>query len=76
MKKAMDWVLEKEAEAAKNCHATPEEIDAQIHAVEKKREELKKRYEENDAAFAHILSKLHFIKANSLKCHTKDDEKN
>jgi len=71
----MDWILEKEVDAAKNCHATPEEIDIQIKAVEKKREELKKRYEEDDTEFAHVVSKLHFIKAASLKCHTQNDEK-
>ncbi|HFQ61080.1 MAG TPA: hypothetical protein ENK39_02115 [Epsilonproteobacteria bacterium] len=70
MKKAMDWALEKEAAAAKNCHATPEDIDRQIKAVEEKREKLKKQFEEDDAEFGHILDKLHFIKAASLKCQT------
>jgi hypothetical protein len=68
MKKAMDWVLEKEAEAAKGCHADPNDIDKQIKMVEEKREALKKRYEKEDAQFAHILTKLHHIKAESLKC--------
>ena len=36
--------------------------------VEEKREALKKQYEEEDAQFAHILTKLHHIKAESLKC--------
>ena len=70
MKRAMDWALEKEADAAKNCHATPEDIDKQIKAVEAKREQLKKRFEEDDAEFGHILDKLHFIKATSLKCQS------
>jgi len=67
MKKAMDWVLEKEAEAAKGCHTKPEDIDNQIKMIEEKREALRKRFEE-DAQFAHILTKLHHIKAESLKC--------
>jgi len=71
LKKAMDWALEKEAEAAKGCHARPEDIDKQIKMIEEKREALKKKYEEEDAEFAHILSKLHLIKAESLKCNTK-----
>jgi len=70
LKKAMDWVLEKEAEAAKNCHAAPEDIDKQIKAMEEKREKLQKKCKEEDAEFGHILDKLHFIKAASLKCHT------
>jgi len=70
LKKAMDWVLEKEAEAAKNCHADPEDIEKQIKALEEKREKLRKKCKEEDAEFGHILNKLHFIKAQSLQCHT------
>lgn len=70
IKKAMDWVLEKEAQAAKNCHADPEDIEKQIKALEDKREKLKNKFEEEDAAFGHILDKLHFIKAESLKCQS------
>jgi hypothetical protein len=70
LKKAMDWVLEKEAEAAKNCHADPEDIEKQIKAMEEKREKLRKKFKEEDAEFGHILDKLHFIKAASLQCQT------
>jgi len=69
MKKAMDWVLEKEADAAKNCHAKPEEIEKQITMIEKKKEALEKQYKENVAELEHILNKLHTIKAESLKCN-------
>ena len=72
LKKAMDWALEKEAEAAKGCHADPEDIDRQIKMIEAKREALKKRYEEEDAEFAHILTKLKLIKAESMKCHNSN----
>ena len=68
LKKAMDWALEKEAEAAKGCQISTEDIDKQIKMLEAKREALKKKYEEEDAQFAHLLSKLHLIKAESLKC--------
>ena len=71
IKKAMDWVLEKEADAAKNCYASPEEVEKQIKALEEKREKLRKKFQEEDAAFGHILDKLHFIKVESLKCYTK-----
>ena len=70
IKKAMDWILEKEADAARNCHAKPEEVDKQIHMIEERRDSLKKSYEENIAEFEHILNKLHSIKAASLKCST------
>ena len=69
MKKAMDWVLEKEADAAKNCHAKPEDIDKQIEMIEKKKEALQNQYKENMTEVEHVLNKLHAIKAQSLKCH-------
>jgi len=68
MKKAMDWILEKEAEAAKNCHAKPEDIDKQIKMMEEKKEVLTKQYNEHTADLEHILNKLHAIKAESLRC--------
>ena len=70
MKKAMDWVLKKEADAAKNCHAKPEDVDKQIHMIEEKRDVLKKRYKDDIAELEHVLNKLHSIKAASLKCST------
>ncbi len=75
IKNAMDWVLEKEAEAARNCHADPEDIDKQIKAVEDKREKIRQQFEDNDAELGHILDKLHFIKAASQKCRTDKDDK-
>ena len=39
MKKAMDWVLDKEREAAKNCHASPEDIEKQIQMIEEKKKD-------------------------------------
>jgi len=70
LKKAMDWVLEKEAEAARDCHANSEDIEKQIKAMEEKREKLRKKFKEEDAEFGHIIDKLHFIKAASLKCQS------
>jgi len=71
MKKAMDWILDKEREAAKNCHASPEDIEKQIQMMEEKKEMLEKKYKEEIAEMEHILNRLHNIKAASLKCATK-----
>ena len=68
MKKAMDWVLEKEEDAAKNCHARPEDIEKQIKMIEEKSKSVKERYEDDIVELEHILNKLHYIKAESLKC--------
>ncbi len=70
MKKAMDWVLEKEQEAAKDCHAKPEDIEKQIEMIEEKKEALEKRCKEDIGELEHILNRLHTIKAQSLKCLT------
>ncbi len=71
LKKTMDWALEKEAEAAKKCYVNPADIQKQIDILEKKRAELRKKFEEEDAEFGHVLSKLAFIKANALQCEKK-----
>ena len=71
MKKAMDWVLDKEREAAKNCHASPEDIEKQIKMMEDKKMMLETKYTEEMKEMEHILNRLHSIKAESLKCHTK-----
>jgi len=72
MKKAMDWVLEKEQDAAKNCHAKPEDIEKQIKMIEEKKESLEKKCKEDIGEMEHILNRLHSIKAQSLKCHTNN----
>jgi hypothetical protein len=68
IKKAMDWVLEKEDAVAKQCAVKPEDVEKQIKILEAKRAELKKKYEEEDAEFQHILSRLSVIKADASKC--------
>ncbi len=70
-KKAMDWVLEKERDAANNCKIDLTDVDRQIQYVEEKRDKLKKECEENLSEFEHILNRLHSIKASASKCDTK-----
>jgi len=71
LKKAMDWVLEKEAKAAKKCVVNPTDVQKQIDLIEKKRVQLRKKFEEEDAEFGHVLSRLSLIKANANKCEIK-----
>jgi len=70
----MNWALEKEEELAKECTLKPEDIDKQIKVVEEKREALRKKCHEEDAEFGHVLDKLHFIKAETIKCNAKSKE--
>ncbi len=61
LKKAMDWVLEKEQDAANNCKIDQEDLDRQISYIERKRDKLKKDCEENISEMEHILNRLHLI---------------
>jgi len=70
-KKAMDWVLEKERDAANSCKIDLADVDKQIQYVEEKRDKLKKECDENLSEFEHILNRLHAIKASASKCDTK-----
>jgi DNA-directed RNA polymerase sigma subunit (sigma70/sigma32) len=71
LKNAMDWVINKEDELAKKCGVKPEDVDKQIKVLEEKRAELRKKFEDEDAEFAHILSRLSIVKADASKCTTK-----
>ncbi len=71
LKKAMDWVLEKEQEAAKKCQVNPADIEKQIKILEEKRAKFRKKFEDEDMEFGHVLSRLSLIKANASKCETK-----
>jgi len=68
LKRATDWVLEKEDEAAKKCVINPEDVEKQIELVKSKRDELRKKFEEQNAEFEHILSRLALIKSNANQC--------
>jgi len=71
LKTAMDWVLEKEQEAAKKCVVNSKDVEKQIDILEAKRAELRKKFEEEDVEFGHVLSRLSVIKANANQCETK-----
>jgi len=71
LKTATDWVLEKEQEAAKECVVNAEDVQKQIDILEAKRAQLRKKFEEEDTEFGHVLSRLSLIKANANQCETK-----
>ncbi len=68
LKKATDWLLQKEEDAAKGCHAKPEDIEKQIKLISDKKSDLEKKCEENIKQLEHILDRLEKIKEQSLKC--------
>ena len=67
-KKAMDWILEKEQDAANNCNVDINDVDKQIAYIEEKRDKLKQQCDDNMHEFEHILNRLHSVKALAQKC--------
>ncbi len=74
IKKMMDWALKKEQEAAKKCYVPVETVDKQIAEVEAKKKELEERCQSQIEELGHILDKLHWIKAESMKCNIEEDK--
>ena len=67
-KKAMDWILEKEQDAANNCNVDINDVDKQIAYIEEKRDKLKQQCDDNMHEFEHILNRLHSVKTLAQKC--------
>ncbi len=74
LKKMMEWVLEKEEAAAKQCHASPDEISEQIRKMLLKKKEIQEQCQEQTKELEHILDKLHWIKAEAIRCERKLEE--
>lgn len=68
MKKAMDWVLDKEDALANQCAIKPEDVTREILSLEKKKDKLQKTYEENMKEIEHVLQRLAVIKAHASSC--------
>ena len=68
LKKATEWVLDKEEQAAQNCRIDLEDVQKQINLILNKREKLQKECEENLAELDHILKRLEAIKAKEESC--------
>jgi len=71
LKRATEWVLDKEEEAARECRIDLDDIQKQIDLIKSKRDTLKKEYEENIAQLEHILRRLEVIKAKEESCSRK-----
>ncbi|WP_457595289.1 hypothetical protein [Hydrogenimonas sp.] len=68
LKKATEWVLDKEEEAAKECRIDLEDLQKQIDLIRSKRDTMKKECEENLRELEHILHRLEVIKAKEESC--------
>jgi septal ring factor EnvC (AmiA/AmiB activator) len=71
LKRATEWMIEKEAELAKKCAIDPEEIEKQIAKVEEKKAALERECRENREELEKILTRLKWIRLEELKCREK-----
>ncbi|NOQ31047.1 MAG: hypothetical protein GQ570_08005 [Helicobacteraceae bacterium] len=68
MKKAVDWVLQKEQEAAQECHISVVDVDKQIETMQNKKDSITAQYSENIEEIDHVLGRLESIKKSANKC--------
>lgn len=71
LKKATEWVLDKEEEAAKNCRIDLDDLQKQIELIKNRRDALKRECEDNIGQLEHILRRLEVIKAKEESCKRK-----
>jgi seryl-tRNA synthetase len=70
LRKATEWLLEREAELAKKCAIDLKDVEKQIARVEEKKEALERECRENQAELDKILTRLKWIRAEELKCRS------
>lgn len=75
IKAITNWAIKKEEELAKECAISVCDIDEQIAKVKAKKEELIKKCKEEQSEIEHLLDRLHFIKAEAMKCQEKSEQK-
>jgi hypothetical protein len=68
LKRATEWILDKEEEMANNCRIDINDIQKQITMITIKRDTLEKECKENLSELDHILKKLETIKYNESAC--------
>ena len=73
VRKMTDWILDREEKLAEKCALSVEEIDAQIARVTAKKKELEERCQTDRAELERILTKLKWIRAETVKCQESND---
>lgn len=73
IKKVMDWMLDKEMEAADYCKIKKEDVDNQIKEVEEKIQELEQRYQQDKSQLEDVLSRLKVIRSHAESCKEQND---
>ncbi len=68
IKKTMDWVLQKEQDAANHCYIKTQDVQKQIDAIKHKKGQLQEKFDDNVKELDHIINRLELIKASSNQC--------
>jgi len=68
LRRATEWMLDREAELAKKCAIDLNDLDKQIAKVQEKKEALERECRENQAELEKVLTRLKWIRAEELKC--------
>ncbi len=68
IKSTMDWVLQKEQEAANHCYIKTQDVQKQIDAIKHKKTQLQEKFDDNVKELNHILTRLELIKSSSASC--------
>lgn len=66
VKSIVDWMLEKEADMAKNCAIPMQEIEYQINKVAVEKEKVQQKYDEAMDELNDVSKKLEKIKNSEL----------
>ncbi len=65
MKSALEWVLDKEEKAARNCAVSDADIDKQIKMLEAKKAKYERECNDMLHEFEHLITRLNAIKGKS-----------
>ncbi|WP_456430844.1 hypothetical protein [Nitratifractor sp.] len=76
VRKMTDWILDREEKMAQKCAVPLEEIDAQIARVTAKKKEFEERCKVDRDELERILTKLKWIRAETLKCQESNEDGN
>jgi hypothetical protein len=73
LRRATEWMLEREAELARRCAIDLDDLEKQIAKVEEKRTSLERQCRENLDELERILTRLKWIRLEEMKCRKEQE---
>ena len=71
IRKLQNYILEKEEEMVKHCNISSQEIEDEIRKVLLQIRKLRNQCNDDLKEFEYLLAKLHWIKAEAIKCQNE-----